>query len=99
MLKPSTEGAAALVWAESSYSSNDGPDCVEVGCRLRLGPHSRLQGHAGPAARRRPRHLGRLRVVRRDALTHSFVPLPRRGGGPVVWKSTSGFGEQISGPP
>jgi len=28
-LKPSAEGPA-LNWTKSSYSSNDGPDCVEV---------------------------------------------------------------------
>jgi len=29
-LKLSNEDTAALAWAKSSYSSNDGPDCVEV---------------------------------------------------------------------
>jgi hypothetical protein len=29
-LKPSVEGAADLAWTKSSYSTNDGPDCVEV---------------------------------------------------------------------
>ncbi|GAA2625116.1 DUF397 domain-containing protein [Streptomyces axinellae] len=30
-LKPfSREGAADLEWVKSSYSDNDGPDCVEV---------------------------------------------------------------------
>ncbi|MFB7261444.1 DUF397 domain-containing protein [Streptomyces nojiriensis] len=29
-MKPSVEGLAALTWVKSSYSTNDGPDCVEV---------------------------------------------------------------------
>ncbi|MGW0363208.1 DUF397 domain-containing protein [Streptomyces sp. NPDC002990] len=29
-IKPSTEGAFALTWVKSSYSTNDGPECVEV---------------------------------------------------------------------
>ena len=30
MLKPSAGDGSALEWVKSSYSSNDGPDCVEV---------------------------------------------------------------------
>jgi hypothetical protein len=29
-LKPSVGGAATPEWSKSSYSTNDGPDCVEV---------------------------------------------------------------------
>jgi hypothetical protein len=29
-LKPSARAGSALDWIKSSYSSNDGPDCVEV---------------------------------------------------------------------
>lgn len=29
-IKPSTEGVSALTWVKSSYSTNDGPECVEV---------------------------------------------------------------------
>lgn len=29
-LKPSAEDGSALRWTKSSYSTNDGPDCVEV---------------------------------------------------------------------
>nr|WSX77348.1 DUF397 domain-containing protein [Streptomyces sp. NBC_00899] len=29
-LKPSAGGGPALAWTKSSYSSNDGPECVEV---------------------------------------------------------------------
>ncbi|MFB8396716.1 DUF397 domain-containing protein [Streptomyces yangpuensis] len=29
-IKPSGEGLSALTWVKSSYSTNDGPDCVEV---------------------------------------------------------------------
>ncbi|WP_406127344.1 DUF397 domain-containing protein [Streptomyces sp. NBC_00989] len=29
-IKPSADGAAGLEWFKSSYSSNEGPDCVEV---------------------------------------------------------------------
>lgn len=29
-LKPSAGDGSALEWTKSSYSSNDGPDCVEV---------------------------------------------------------------------
>jgi len=29
-LKPSAGNTTALEWIKSSYSSNDGPDCVEV---------------------------------------------------------------------
>jgi len=29
-LKPSTGAGSALEWTKSTYSSNDGPDCVEV---------------------------------------------------------------------
>ncbi|MDQ0794554.1 DUF397 domain-containing protein [Streptomyces sp. B1I3] len=29
-LKPTTGDDSALTWCKSSYSSNDGPDCVEV---------------------------------------------------------------------
>ncbi|RLL68430.1 DUF397 domain-containing protein [Streptomyces sp. Z26] len=29
-LRTSTGNGAALVWVKSSYSSNDGPECVEV---------------------------------------------------------------------
>ncbi|MEU9164289.1 DUF397 domain-containing protein [Streptomyces sp. NPDC048424] len=29
-IKPSGEGFSALTWVKSSYSTNDGPDCVEV---------------------------------------------------------------------
>lgn len=28
--KPSSGAGPALAWTKSSYSSNDGPDCVEV---------------------------------------------------------------------
>ncbi|WP_063775856.1 DUF397 domain-containing protein, partial [Streptomyces odonnellii] len=28
--KPSAPGGSALEWIKSSYSSNDGPECVEV---------------------------------------------------------------------
>ncbi|QES50420.1 DUF397 domain-containing protein [Streptomyces venezuelae] len=29
-VRPPTEALSQLVWVKSSYSSNDGPDCVEV---------------------------------------------------------------------
>ncbi|MFJ3170489.1 DUF397 domain-containing protein [Streptomyces roseus] len=29
-IKPSAEGLSALTWVKSSYSTNDGPNCVEV---------------------------------------------------------------------
>ncbi|KOY59314.1 MULTISPECIES: DUF397 domain-containing protein [unclassified Streptomyces] len=29
-IKPSAEGLSALTWVKSSYSTNDGPDCIEV---------------------------------------------------------------------
>ncbi|MFD6229905.1 DUF397 domain-containing protein [Streptomyces sp. NPDC060232] len=29
-IKPSGEGPSALTWVKSSYSTNDGPECVEV---------------------------------------------------------------------
>ncbi|MFD3699729.1 DUF397 domain-containing protein [Streptomyces sp. NPDC058646] len=29
-IKPSAEDLSALTWVKSSYSTNDGPDCVEV---------------------------------------------------------------------
>ncbi|MFJ8015203.1 DUF397 domain-containing protein [Streptomyces sp. NPDC096339] len=29
-IKPSTEGLSTLMWVKSSYSTNDGPECVEV---------------------------------------------------------------------
>ncbi|WP_063727781.1 DUF397 domain-containing protein [Streptomyces sp. RTd22] len=29
-IKPSADSAAGLEWLKSSYSSNEGPDCVEV---------------------------------------------------------------------
>lgn len=29
-LKPSAVGASAPTWTKSSYSTNDGPECVEV---------------------------------------------------------------------
>ncbi|MFE6842397.1 DUF397 domain-containing protein [Streptomyces sp. NPDC057686] len=29
-IKPSGEGVSALTWVKSSYSTNDGPECVEV---------------------------------------------------------------------
>ncbi|MFI6246518.1 DUF397 domain-containing protein [Streptomyces sp. NPDC051016] len=29
-IKPSADSAAELEWLKSSYSSNDGPECVEV---------------------------------------------------------------------
>jgi hypothetical protein len=29
-VKPSAGSASGLTWVKSSYSSNDGPDCVEV---------------------------------------------------------------------
>jgi len=29
-IKPSAAGAAELEWFKSSYSSNDGPECLEV---------------------------------------------------------------------
>ncbi|WP_405447068.1 DUF397 domain-containing protein [Streptomyces erythrochromogenes] len=29
-IKPSGEGLSALTWVKSSYSTNDGPECVEV---------------------------------------------------------------------
>ena len=29
-LKPSIEAGSALEWTKSSYSTNDGPECVEV---------------------------------------------------------------------
>ncbi|MFJ9943532.1 DUF397 domain-containing protein [Streptomyces erythrochromogenes] len=29
-IKPSGEGLSALAWAKSSYSTADGPNCVEV---------------------------------------------------------------------
>ncbi|KMO97001.1 DUF397 domain-containing protein [Streptomyces roseus] len=29
-IKQSAEGVSALTWVKSSYSTNDGPDCVEV---------------------------------------------------------------------
>ncbi|WP_371597667.1 DUF397 domain-containing protein [Streptomyces sp. NBC_00564] len=29
-IKPSADGAAGLEWFKSSYSSNEGPDCVEI---------------------------------------------------------------------
>ncbi|MFJ9549037.1 DUF397 domain-containing protein [Streptomyces erythrochromogenes] len=29
-IKPSGEGLSALAWVKSSYSTNDGPECVEV---------------------------------------------------------------------
>ncbi|MFD8969985.1 DUF397 domain-containing protein [Streptomyces sp. NPDC059568] len=29
-LKPSAPGGSALEWIKSSYSSNDGPECVEI---------------------------------------------------------------------
>ncbi|MFG2519099.1 DUF397 domain-containing protein [Streptomyces sp. NPDC048527] len=30
MIKPSADGVAGLNWIRSSYSSNEGPECVEV---------------------------------------------------------------------
>ncbi|MFI6356592.1 DUF397 domain-containing protein [Streptomyces sp. NPDC050743] len=30
MTNPSTENGSALEWFKSSYSTNDGPECVEV---------------------------------------------------------------------
>ncbi|MCW8217884.1 MULTISPECIES: DUF397 domain-containing protein [Streptomyces] len=30
ILKSAAEDGSALTWRKSSYSSNDGPDCVEV---------------------------------------------------------------------
>ncbi|MFD5618060.1 DUF397 domain-containing protein [Streptomyces yangpuensis] len=29
-IKPSVEGLSALTWVKSSFSTNDGPDCIEV---------------------------------------------------------------------
>ncbi|MFE2550119.1 DUF397 domain-containing protein [Streptomyces sp. NPDC059355] len=29
-IRQSAEGLSALTWVKSSYSTNDGPDCVEV---------------------------------------------------------------------
>ncbi|WP_328762537.1 MULTISPECIES: DUF397 domain-containing protein [unclassified Streptomyces] len=29
-IKPSAEGLSALTWVKSSYSTNDGPNCIEV---------------------------------------------------------------------
>ncbi|MEV6581703.1 DUF397 domain-containing protein [Streptomyces sp. NPDC051582] len=29
-IKPSAEGLSTLTWVKSSYSTNDGPNCVEV---------------------------------------------------------------------
>ncbi|WP_327395293.1 DUF397 domain-containing protein [Streptomyces phaeochromogenes] len=29
-IRPSTDSAAGLKWSKSSYSSTDGPECVEV---------------------------------------------------------------------
>ncbi|MFD0268411.1 DUF397 domain-containing protein [Streptomyces sp. NPDC127106] len=29
-IKPSAEGLSGLTWVKSSYSTNDGPECVEV---------------------------------------------------------------------
>ncbi|MFI8260270.1 MULTISPECIES: DUF397 domain-containing protein [unclassified Streptomyces] len=29
-IKPSGEGLSALAWIKSSYSTNDGPECIEV---------------------------------------------------------------------
>jgi hypothetical protein len=29
-LKPSVGGGSALEWTKSSYSTNDGPECVEI---------------------------------------------------------------------
>ncbi|MFF0214872.1 DUF397 domain-containing protein [Streptomyces vinaceus] len=29
-IKPSGEGVSALTWVKSTYSTNDGPECVEV---------------------------------------------------------------------
>ncbi|MFK0045402.1 DUF397 domain-containing protein [Streptomyces sp. NPDC090741] len=29
-IKPSAEGPSVLTWAKSSYSTNDGPNCIEV---------------------------------------------------------------------
>ncbi|MFI6004063.1 DUF397 domain-containing protein [Streptomyces sp. NPDC051366] len=29
-IKQSAEGLSALTWVKSSYSTNDGPDCIEV---------------------------------------------------------------------
>ncbi|MEU5719772.1 DUF397 domain-containing protein [Streptomyces sp. NPDC020403] len=34
-LKSAAGDASALIWHKSSYSSNDGPDCVEVATTLR----------------------------------------------------------------
>ncbi|MET8541080.1 DUF397 domain-containing protein [Kitasatospora sp. NPDC004799] len=30
MIKPPADGVAGLEWFKSSYSSNEGPECVEV---------------------------------------------------------------------
>ncbi|NUK05821.1 DUF397 domain-containing protein [Streptomyces lunaelactis] len=30
ILKSSARGSSTLVWFKSSYSTNDGPDCIEV---------------------------------------------------------------------
>ncbi|MFD8887046.1 DUF397 domain-containing protein [Streptomyces erythrochromogenes] len=29
-IKPSVEGLSTLTWVKSSFSTNDGPDCIEV---------------------------------------------------------------------
>ncbi|MFC9814338.1 DUF397 domain-containing protein [Streptomyces virginiae] len=29
-IKPSVEGLSTMTWVKSSFSTNDGPDCIEV---------------------------------------------------------------------
>lgn len=46
-LKPSAAEACTLVWIKSSYSTNDGPECVEVAATtaaVRIRDSKKVQG-------------------------------------------------------
>ncbi|MFF4081454.1 Scr1 family TA system antitoxin-like transcriptional regulator [Streptomyces sp. NPDC001777] len=78
MTNPSTGNSPVPNWFKSSYSTNDGPECVEVA----LAPgtiHVRDSKHTWGPNSPSPPAMSRLRVVhRRSPLTHCRVDAPHR---------------------
>ncbi|GAA2440922.1 DUF397 domain-containing protein [Streptomyces macrosporus] len=62
-LKPSAGDGSALEWTKSSYSSNDGPECIEVAAT------------PGTVHVRDSKDLGRKSLSFPPAAWHAFVDL------------------------
>ncbi|MFI2778161.1 DUF397 domain-containing protein [Streptomyces sp. ALB3] len=63
-LKPTARDGFALTWCKSSYSSNDGPDCVEVAASVRTVHVRDSKNVPGP-------QLGFTRAAWTDFVSHA----------------------------